>query len=65
MTNTTYCPVSRTLGRRPEQLLPAIPYLLGYHPSDSLVCLFFGSDGGMRLSSLPLAAVRYRFARRQ
>lgn len=51
MTNTTYCPVSRTLGRRPEQLLPAIPYLLGYHPSDSLVCLFFGSDGGMRLSS--------------
>lgn len=51
MSNTTYCPVSRTLGRRPEQLLPAIPYLLGYHPTDSLVCLFFDSDAGMRLSS--------------
>ncbi len=51
MSNTTYCPVSRTLGRRPEQLLPAIPYLLGYHPTDSLVCLFFDSASGMRLSS--------------
>lgn len=51
MSTTTYCPVSRTLGRRPEQLLPAIPYLLGYHPTDSLVCLFFDSESGMRLSS--------------
>lgn len=51
MNTSTYCPVSRTLGRRPEDLLPAIPYLLGYAPTDSLVCLFFDSGGGMRLSS--------------
>lgn len=51
MSTSTYCPVSRTLGRRPEDLLPAIPYLLGYAPTDSLVCLFFDSAGGMRLSS--------------
>lgn len=51
MTTSTYCPVSRTLGRQPEQMLPAIPYLLGYAPSDSLVCLFFDHGGVMRLSS--------------
>ncbi len=51
MSTTTFCPVSRTLGRRPEELLPAVPYLLGYHPTDSLVCLFFGADDEMRLSS--------------
>jgi Domain of unknown function (DUF4192) len=51
MNTSTYCPVSRTLGRRPEELLPAIPYLLGYTPTDSLVCLFFDNAGVMRLSS--------------
>lgn len=51
MSTSTYCPVSRTLGRHPEDLLPAIPYLLGYRPTDSLVCLFFDAGGGMRLSS--------------
>ncbi len=51
MTTSTYCPVSRTLGRQPEQLLPAIPYLLGYTPRDSLVCLFLDRGGVMRLSS--------------
>lgn len=51
MSTSTYCPVSRTLGRQPEQLLPAIPYLLGYAPTDSLVCLFFDHRGEVRLSS--------------
>lgn len=51
MSASTFCPVSRTLGHRPEELLPAIPYLLGYTPIDSLVCLFFDEGGHMRLSS--------------
>ncbi len=51
MTTSQFCPVSRDLGRRPEELLPAIPYLLGYQPADSLVCLFFDQHDQMRLSS--------------
>ena len=50
-TTNTFCPVSRTLGRHPEELLPAIPLLIGYRPSDSLVCLFFDGSGSIVLSS--------------
>lgn len=50
MDNATDCPRSRHLGVRPEEILPALPLLLGYPPVDSLVCLFF-DDHGLVLSS--------------
>lgn len=50
-TTNSFCPVSRTLGRHPENLLPALPLLIGYRPTDSLVCLFFTDEGTVVLSS--------------
>ena len=35
--------------RDPGELLAALPYLLGFHPRDSLVVLAFGGRSGRRV----------------
>lgn len=44
------CPRVRSTAFDPEPLLVAIPYLLGYNPADSLVCLALGSGGSVVLT---------------
>ena len=40
-------PVARL--RNPGELLAALPYLLGFHPRDSLLFIAFGGDSGRRI----------------
>jgi Domain of unknown function (DUF4192) len=56
---TCLAPSSAT---RPEELLGAVPYLVGYRPIDSLICLFHTDDRAITLTarldlSLPDGAV--------
>lgn len=45
------CIAAAPFATAPQQLLPAIPYLVGYHPSDSLVALFLRDDGSVPVTA--------------
>ena len=48
-------PVSPTTFRSPNELLGAVPYLLGYHPCDEIVAIYLGADQQiLRITAEPL-----------
>ena len=48
-------PVARL--RNPGELLAALPYLIGFHPRDSLLFIAFGGSSGRRIE-LPASPTR-------
>lgn len=45
------CIAAAPFATAPQQLLPAIPYLVGYRPRDSLVALFLRDDGSVAVTA--------------
>ena len=51
-------PLPDTIYRSPQDLLGAVPYLLGYHPVDEIVAVYLGADHRI----LAVAAEPLRFS---